>query len=350
MSLSVRIDHDWPGFSLSVDVTAPPGVTALFGASGAGKTTLIRAIAGLLRPDRGRIAVDGRVLFDSDRGVNLPPHRRRVGYVFQDARLFPHLSVRQNLLYGRWFSGAGGGPTLAQIADLLGIAPLLERRPAALSGGEAQRVALGRALLARPGILLLDEPLAALDQPRKAEILPYLRALRDATDLPIIHVSHDAHEIRALATTVLRLEGGRVIAQGPPDTVLPLPQDAGVTLQATPRDGPGPGQWVDTAAGVLHVATRATGPLRLRIAADQVMVATAPPAGLLGATILPAQVVGQADGLLRLAVGTTHLLARAPLDRALCPPPGCAVHAVLLRDPTVLDATGRTTDGPSQTG
>lgn len=336
MSLSVRIDHAWPGFSLSVDIAAPAGVTALFGASGAGKTTLIRAVAGLLRPDAGRIAAGGRVLFDSDRGVNLPPHRRRVGYVFQDARLFPHLSVRQNLLYGRWFAGAGGGPSLAQIADLLGITPLLERRPAALSGGEAQRVALGRALLARPAILLLDEPLAALDQPRKAEILPYLRALRDATDLPILHVSHDPAEVRALATTVLRLEGGRVIAQGPPDAVLPLPLGAGVTLWATPCDGPGPGHWARTAAGTLPVAARLPGPAHLRIAADQVMIATAPPLGLLGATVLPARVVGREGALLRLAVGGTHLLARAPLDPALIPAPGCAVHAVLLRDPALL--------------
>ena len=161
---------------LEVGFAADAGVTALFGRSGAGKTTVINAIAGLLRPDRGRIVLDGEPLLDTERGIDVPRHRRRIGYVFQDARLFPHLTVRRNLLYGRWFAGRRRRRgSLDEVVELLGIEPLLDRRPGLLSGGERQRVAIGRALLAAPRLLLLDEPLASLDQARKAEILPYPR-------------------------------------------------------------------------------------------------------------------------------------------------------------------------------
>ena len=156
------------------------GVTALFGRSGAGKTSVINAIAGLLRPERGRIVLDGITLFDQERRIDLARHRRRIGYVFQDARLFPHLTVRQNLLYGRWFAPhpRPRRSHLDEVIGLLGVAPLLARRPGTLSGGERQRVAIGRALLAGPGLLLMDEPLASLDGARKEEILPYLERLR----------------------------------------------------------------------------------------------------------------------------------------------------------------------------
>ncbi len=218
--LSVALTHTFPGFSLDVAFEAPSGITALVGPSGAGKTSVINAVAGLLRPATGRIILDGVVLLDTAAKIMVPPHRRRVGYVFQEGRLFPHLTVRQNLLFGRWFAPSPGGqveagPDLAQVTDLLGIGPLLARRPAALSGGEKQRVALGRALLARPRLLLLDEPLAALDEARKAELLPYIERLRDEARVPILYVSHAPAEVERLATTVVRMEGGRVVDQGP---------------------------------------------------------------------------------------------------------------------------------------
>jgi molybdate transport system ATP-binding protein len=198
MSLSVRLCHRFGGFDLDLAFDAPGGVTALFGRSGAGKTTVINAVAGLLRPDAGRIVAAGRVLLDTGAGVNLPAHRRRIGYVFQDARLFPHLTVRQNLLYGRWFGGRRDGPGLDRIVALLGIGGLLPRRPATLSGGEKARVAIGRAILSNPDLLALDEPLAALDEARRAEILPYLERLRDDLGLPMLYVSHALAEVARL--------------------------------------------------------------------------------------------------------------------------------------------------------
>jgi molybdate transport system ATP-binding protein len=190
-------------------------VTGLFGASGAGKTSLINMVAGLLRPDRGSIVVDGETLDDTAAGVHVPAHRRRIGYVFQDARLFPHLDVRHNLDYGRRMNGlAHDVAHQTRIVDMLDIGHLLERRPGKLSGGERQRIALGRALLTRPRLLLLDEPLGSLDEERKAEILPYLVRLRDQANVPMVYVSHDAAELRQLATQVVILKRGRVVAFG----------------------------------------------------------------------------------------------------------------------------------------
>ena len=191
------------------------GVTALFGPSGAGKTSIINMIAGLLRPDRGRIEVDGETLDDTAQRLHIPAHRRRIGYVFQDARLFPHLSVAQNLDYGRRMIGLRFDEAeQARIVQLLDLEGLMQRRPGKLSGGEKQRVALGRALLSRPRLLLLDEPLGSLDSERKAEILPYLTRLRDQAGVPMVYVSHDADEVRQLATQVVRLQDGKITAQG----------------------------------------------------------------------------------------------------------------------------------------
>jgi molybdate transport system ATP-binding protein len=200
-------------FSLSARFETGSGATALFGPSGAGKTTLVNMIAGLVTPDRGRIAIGDSVLFDSAARVNLPAHRRRIGYVFQEGRLFPHLTVARNLDYGRWMSGLRADPAEAdRIIDLLDIRPLLDRRPGRLSGGELQRVAVGRALLMRPRLLLLDEPLASLDARRKADILPYLERLRDQAGVPMVYVSHQATEVRRIATSVVWLDDGRVKA------------------------------------------------------------------------------------------------------------------------------------------
>jgi len=213
--LAVDVEKKLGALQLSVRFEAAGGATALFGPSGAGKTSVVNMIAGLLTPDRGSVALDGTTLFDAAAGINMPPHLRRIGYVFQEGRLFPHLSVRQNLDYGRRMSrrprDAGA---FERIVTLLDIGHLLERRPRMLSGGERQRVAVGRALLMRPRLLLLDEPLASLDAGHKREILPYLVRLRDDAAIPIVYVSHMPAEVRRIATTVVRLDAGRVVAAG----------------------------------------------------------------------------------------------------------------------------------------
>jgi molybdate transport system ATP-binding protein len=214
-------------FSFACDLDLPlSGLTAVFGASGSGKSTLINLVAGLHRPERGRIAIGPTVFFDSTAGVSLPVERRGLGYVFQDARLFPHLSVRRNLDFGRRRAAPQPDRTdvpFDAVVDLLGLGGLLERRPHTLSGGERQRVAFGRALLARPRLLLMDEPLASLDGPRKAEILPYIERLRDEFAIPILYVSHALDEVLRLATMLVLVDGGRVATAGPLGNVLADP-------------------------------------------------------------------------------------------------------------------------------
>ena len=220
--LRVDIAKKLGDFTLEADFTSEGRVTGLFGASGAGKTSLINMIAGLLRPDRGIITIDGETLDDTAAHIHVPVHRRRIGYVFQDARLFPHLDVRQNLDYGRRMNRLAEDPAARKrVIDLLDIGNLLDRRPGRLSGGERHRVALGRALLSQPRLLLLDEPLSSLDQERKEEILPYLVRLRDEAGVPMVYVSHDAGEMRQLATEIVMLRRGRVTAFGGAE-VLPL--------------------------------------------------------------------------------------------------------------------------------
>lgn len=326
MTLSVAVRHGFPGFALDVAFDAPAGVTALFGRSGSGKTTVVNAVAGLLRPDHGRIVAGGTVLLDTAAGLVLPPHRRRVGYVFQEARLFPHLTVRQNLLYGRWFRG--GGVAFGQVVEMLGIGALLARRPAALSGGERQRVAIGRALLSDPHILLMDEPLAALDEGRKAEILPWLERLRDGAGVPILYVSHSLPEVARLATTVVVLDGGRVLRAGAVAEVLGDPalaapmglREAGsvLTARVVAEEADGLVR-LEAAAGPLWLPK---GPgmvpgqvLRVRIAAQDVILSRDRPAGLSALNILPGVVtaVRMGDGpgaMVQLSVGGEALLAR----------------------------------------
>ncbi len=210
-----------PGFALDAAFEAGPGVTALFGPSGSGKSTIIRLLAGLERPDEGRIAAGGTVLLDTARRIAVPPHRRRIGLVFQDALLFPHLSVRANLGYGRFFTPKHERRlSLEPVVEVLGIGHLLDRRPATLSGGERQRVAIGRALLTSPRLLLMDEPLASLDQARKLEVLPFIERLRDEFAIPIVYVSHSVEEVARLASRVVKLQEGKVVAAGSPAAVL----------------------------------------------------------------------------------------------------------------------------------
>lgn len=350
MTLTLKVQHRFDGFELNVDVTAPPGVTVLFGASGSGKTTLINAVAGLLRPDYGRIVADDWVLCDTATGRWLPPHKRRLGYIFQEGRLFPHLTVRQNLAYGRWFAPKGARTeNTGRIVDLLGIGHLLDRRPGALSGGEKQRVAIGRAVLAGPRLILADEPLAALDEARKAEILPYFERLRDEVAVPILYVSHASAEVARLATTVIALRAGKVVAVGPPGQVL---GDVAVTgargagsvliarVVAHHADGLSA---LDTVAGTLWLPRVTEEPgrlLRVHITAHDVILSCDAPKGLSALNILKGTIteIRTGDGpgaLVTLSLGdrpdAQHLVAR--ITRRSADAMGLAVgqtcHAVI---------------------
>jgi molybdate transport system ATP-binding protein len=209
--LLISVAHRAGEFDLEVDLTLGPGLTALVGPSGSGKTTMLNIIAGTVRPDRGVVSLGDRVLVDTSANVWVPPHLRRIGYVFQEPRLFPHLTVRQNLLFGRWFHRhESGGMELDDIVTLLALGPLLSRRPVRLSGGEKQRVALGRVLLSRPQLLLLDEPLAAVDQAHRAEILPYLDRIRRDHALQAVYVTHTFAEVSGRADRIVELTMGRV--------------------------------------------------------------------------------------------------------------------------------------------
>ena len=348
MSLEVDIQHTRGAFRLAARFTAEPGVTALFGHSGAGKSTLVDIVAGLIKPDRGRIAVDGQVLVDTERGVFVPKHRRRVGYVFQDSRLFPHLSVQQNLVYGRWFArgdrqqdGAAAG-NFDSVVELLGIGALLDRRPDSLSGGEKQRVAIGRALLARPRLLLMDEPLASLDEARRAEILPYVERLRDHAGVPILYVSHSVAEVARLATTVVILSEGKVTAVGPVLDILPLADsgDGGSVLDATVARHDEPFQLtvLDTIAGELQVP-RLSAPVgasvRAYIRARDGMLSLHQPQEISALNVLSGKVAAiaakgaQAD--IRLDCNGAIVMARltAKSVERLALAPGRPVHAVI---------------------
>ena len=208
--LQVSIQKQLEAFALQVSfVLASHGITVLWGASGSGKTTLLQCLAGLLRPDAGRIACREAVWFDAERGVCLAPERRRLGYVFQDVRLFPHLSVRSNMLFGRRFRGPSG-VSFEDVVALLGLGRLLHRTPSDLSGGEKQRVAVGPALLACPELLLMDEPLTGLDRGKREEIMAYIKAIPERFDVPILYVTHSDAELRFLADRVLNLEDGKL--------------------------------------------------------------------------------------------------------------------------------------------
>lgn len=347
MSITVNIQHDFGPFRLNAAFQAGPGVTALFGRSGSGKTTVINAIAGLFTPDQGRITLNDRALFDSATRTNLATHKRRLGYVFQDARLFPHLSVAQNLRYGTRFHRR---PTLPEsdIVDMLGIAPLLSRAPATLSGGEKQRVAIGRALLSAPDMLLMDEPLAALDAARKDEILPYLERLRDHAGLPILYVSHAMAEVARLANTLVLLENGQVSRAGPLPDLLSDPdlapliglREAGsvLTARVTAHHTDGLTE-LTTAGGTLHLPRLNATPgqsLRIRIHAHEVMLSLEKPTGISALNVLPATVetlrIGDGPGaMVRLRCGSDALLARITRRSAtaLALAPGTPCYAIV---------------------
>ncbi|KTS12679.1 molybdenum ABC transporter ATP-binding protein [Methylobacterium radiotolerans] len=348
MSIQVDVQLRRGAFALAAAFEAGPGLTALFGRSGSGKTTLIDLIAGLARPDRGRIVVGGTPWVDTAAGLILPPHRRQVGVVFQDARLFPHLSVRTNLGYGRVFARRRADPAaFSAVTGLLGIDHLLDRRPAGLSGGERQRVAIGRALLAKPRLLLMDEPLAALDEARKAEILPYIERLRDEAGVPILYVSHAVSEVARLATTVIVLESGRVAAAGPAETILrradlvPIHEaEAGALLDMVVEafdDATGLTRLTGTAGRLLvpGLSRPAGTRLRVRIPARDVLVATEPPRGLSARNVLAGRICGLtaagAETAVEIDCNGARLVARvtgaAVRDLGLAP--GREVHAII---------------------
>lgn len=349
MSLAVDISQPLGRFDLSVAFEAPGGITALFGRSGTGKTTVVNAVAGLLRPRSGRIAIGGEALLDTAAGIDLPAHRRRLGYVFQDGRLFPHLSVRQNLTYGARFAPRGAsGPSLDEVCALLGIEDLLERRPGALSGGETQRIAIGRALLSRPRMLLMDEPLAALDAARKEEILPHLERLRDNTTIPILYVSHSVAEVARLATYVVVLESGKVARAGTAERVLSDPatvrqlglREAGSVLPATVARHHDDGLTeLDVSGGQLFLPRmdRPEGTqTRVRVLAHDVILARDRPAGLSALNILPGEVLTIREGsgpgvIVQIRCGGDRLLARITRRsaEAMALAPGMRVHAVI---------------------
>lgn len=327
--LEVDIEHRLGAFELDIHFRSGRGLTALFGRSGSGKTSVVNAIAGLIYPQRGRIAVDGSVLTDTERRIRAPAHRRRVGYVFQEGRLFPHLTVRQNLLFGRWFTpGSARVARLDDVVDLLGIGSLLDRQPGRLSGGEKQRVAIGRALLASPRLLLMDEPLASLDARRKDEILPYIERLRDQASVPIVYVSHAVAEVTRLASTIVLISEGRVRAVGPVQEVMGRAElypmagrfEAGAVLAV--RVAAHDARWGLTelagAFGKLTVpglhAPVGTA-LRVRIRARDVILAETPPTGTSALNVLAGRVealvpIEQAALEVQLRLGQERLLAR----------------------------------------
>ncbi|HET7268657.1 MAG TPA: molybdenum ABC transporter ATP-binding protein [Oleiagrimonas sp.] len=349
MRVEIDVQRRLGQTDIDVQFAGQSGVTALFGPSGAGKSSVINMIAGLLRPKRGRIVVDDRILFDSARRINVPAHKRRVGYVFQESRLFPHMSVRRNLLYGQRFSAPERRYTqLDRVADLLGIAALLQRRPHMLSGGERQRVAIGRALLASPSLLLMDEPLASLDAARKNEILPYIERLRDELALPVIYVSHQFDEVKRLADMLVMMADGRCIAAGTVNQILARPDLAPLTGHAQTgcvidtriarHDERFALTWLRCAAGELAVprVERPVGAsLRVHVHADDVVIALDRPTGLSTQNMLPATIVSIDEGhghhhALELdAAGITlvaHVTRKAAHDLSL--DVGSQVHAL----------------------
>ena len=359
MSLSVDLRHKLGSLQLEAGFESSGGITAIFGASGCGKTTLVNVIAGLIRPDLARISVDGTVLVDTVKGIAMPPSRRRIGYVFQEARLFPHMSVEANLAYGEWFTPrAERYAKKQQILELLGIGHLLKRRPRDLSGGEKQRVAIGRALLASPRLLLMDEPLASLDAARKAEIMPYLERLRDEVNIPIVYVSHSVAEVMRLATDVAVLTQGRLAAFGPAAEIaqrLDLVPEAereegGVIIDmtvASHEEGFGLTR-LSSDAGDIYVPGRlgpAGTPARVRIRARDVMLALEEPRNISALNILRGTVadIAPADAAsvnVRLDCGGAAVVARvtrhsaAALKLAAGTPAYAVVKAVSVSGPS----------------
>lgn len=347
--IDVDLEHRRGTFSLSAKFTAPnTGVTAVFGASGSGKSTLLDLLVGSLRPDRGRLVIGERVLIDTSRGIFIPPERRAVGWVPQEGLLFPHLDVAANLRFGAKRSRSAERLDESRVIDTLGLSALLGRWPRDLSGGERQRVALGRALLAQPDILLLDEPLAAVDAPRKFEILALLESIKREFRTPILHVTHSLAEVLRLADHLVLIDEGRILASGAINDLvgrldtplLPLRADAGSLLTLRPRNDTNEDQCVyDLEGQVVQIGSRSSkleGQIRAYVSASEVILATQRPEGLSVRNMLQARVTrlrARDDGsvLVELAVGSQFLLAAvtAAAAKALGLSPGHEVFALI---------------------
>jgi molybdate transport system ATP-binding protein len=329
LTTEIALKHRLGAFTLDAAFQFDtPGVTALFGPSGAGKSTIIHAVAGLIRPERGRIVIGGDTLLDTERGIFVPAHARRLGLVFQDARLFPHLSVRQNLLFGwRRAKHRSGATEIDHVIALLGLSGFLDRQPRTLSGGERSRVALGRALLMQPRALLLDEPLASLDVARKAEILPYLERLRDESRIPILYVSHSLDEVGRLADRIIVLDNGRILADGSVfevtsrlDLLTGKELFGGTILEAFITGEDEEFALTELAIGgqqllVPRVDGRTGEKVRVRIDPQDVMLALARPEGVSANNVLAATVVSihesaGAHADVHLAINGARLTAR----------------------------------------
>lgn len=291
--LNIDVTGKVGSFPVSARFETTDGITALFGHSGAGKTTVLKMIAGMVRPDGGKVVVGDRVLFDRQSGVDIAVPDRQIGFVFQDGRLFPHLSVERNLTYARWAGRRRAERPFEEVVALLDLEQHLDRRPGTLSGGERQRVAIGRALLSDPQLLLMDEPLSSLDIPRRQEILPYLEAIREKTRIPVLYVSHEIDEVARLADTLVVLSAGKTIAVGPTAEVfgrLDLGpalgrHEAGALVEGTivGNDTRYGTSQVDVDGGVLEIAAAGLQPggrVRLRIRARDVAIAREKPSGL----------------------------------------------------------------------
>lgn len=332
VTLSVAFRQDFPELTLDIGFEAPSaGTTVLFGRSGCGKTSTLGAVAGLLRPAVCRIEIDGTVLADTASGLFVAPERRRIGFVFQDARLFPHMTAEANLRYGLRRAPAGT-IRFEDVVDLLGLAGLLARRPHTLSGGERQRVAIGRALLSQPRLLAMDEPLSGLDAERKAEVLPYLASLRNALDLPILYVTHSLDEVFRLADTLVLIDAGRVVEAGPASVLLsradlPIAQHdeaAAVLLARVVRHDPARQLTTLDAGGCQLLVPLQDAPpgtrLRARIPAREVILAAETPHGISLHNVIQGTVRGVVENRLRHAalvevtVGDQGLLARVTPD------------------------------------
>jgi molybdate transport system ATP-binding protein len=359
----------WEGFKLHARLDAPtPGVVALFGRSGCGKTTLINIISGLLQPDQGRVELDGVVLTDTSERVAIPVERRRIGYVFQESRLFPHLGVLANLRFGLRRAPKGSRSIgLDEVVALLGLEPLLGRRPYQLSGGERQRVALGRALLSQPRLMLLDEPLASLDAARREEVLPYLERLAEKLSIPMVFVSHQLEEVLRLATHVALMEAGEIVASGALSDISLRPElraiigseAVGAILDGTVArvDAELGIADVQLGGGVLHVSLQEASVgarIRLQLLARDIILATEPPRGLSVRNALQGLIAEIADDvgnavLVKVNIGAgaavlSRVTRHAMQDLGLRP--GMAVWVLV----KAVSARGHSYSGPTLVG
>ncbi|MFK7939950.1 MAG: molybdenum ABC transporter ATP-binding protein [Roseovarius sp.] len=363
MTLSVDLHHNFGAFHLDATFEATSGITAIFGPSGSGKSSIINMIAGLIHPNKGRIMLRDACLLDTENRRNVPVHKRRVGYVFQDDRLFPHLSVAGNIRFGTRFARRAERPE-ADVIDLLNLGPLLARLPRDLSGGERQRVALARALLSAPDMLLMDEPLAALDGPRKDEVLPYLEAFRDETGLPILYVTHAVDEVARLAGQLILLRDGQISASGPTHALLSDPanlpflgvREAGSILRAEVLDHDPDGLTALSVSGqtivLPGVQAKPNETLVIRVLAQDVLISLEHPKGLSSRNILAVTVQdlhkGEGPGMaVSLRLGDQTLLARITARAAeeLKLRPGLDCYAIIKATTVPRSSIGRVKQG-----